>query len=178
MKQVKDMMIALAAVFAVTGAFGAPAVSRSVHRGWIEDFEAAKLQAAQEGKFILMDFSGSDWCGWCKRMDEEVFSQSKFVKEASKRYVLVMIDSPRDKSILSKLALDQNDGLRTKYGVRGFPSVVIVDSAGEVVRRHAGYRKGGPKGYLKYLDELMNGVKWPEKKQEEKPPAKDVRTSP
>ena len=178
MKQVKDVMIALAVVFAATVAFGAPAVSRSVTKGWIEDFEAAKQQAAQDGKFILMDFSGSDWCGWCKRMDEEVFSQNKFVKEASKQYVLVMIDSPRDKSILSKLALAQNDGLRTKYGVRGFPSVVIVDSAGEVVKRHSGYRKGGPKGYLKYLEELMNGVKWPEKKQEGKSPAKDASTAP
>lgn len=174
----KHVMIALTVVFVATVAFGAPAVSRSVTKGWIEDFEAAKRQAAQEGKFILMDFSGSDWCGWCKRMDKEVFSQSKFVKEASKRYVLVMIDSPRDKEILSKLAQGQNDGLRAKYGVRGFPSVVIVDSAGEVVKRHSGYRKGGPKGYLEYLEELMNGVKWPEKKQEEKSSAKDTGTVP
>jgi thioredoxin-related protein len=163
-------VFAVATMLAATEAVGAPAVTRSVPKGWIEDFEAAKRQAATEGKFILMDFSGSDWCGWCRKMDEEVFSQSKFIKEASKQYVLVMIDSPSDKSILSKLAQEQNGKLRAKYGVRGFPSVVIVDSAGEVVKRHAGYRKGGPKGYMKYLKELMDGVKWPEKKPEAKAP--------
>lgn len=137
--------------------------SKSVPKGWIEDLEAAKRKAASEGKMILIAFSGSDWCYWCKKMDEEVFSKGKFVKEASEKYVLVMIDSPSNKAILSKLALEQNGGLRAKYEVRGFPSVVIVNPEGEVVKRHSGYRKGGPKEYLKYLKELMNGVKWPEK---------------
>lgn len=172
MKRMLVKAVMAAALFAATEAVCAPAVSRSVPKGWIEDFEAAKQQAAKEGKFILMDFSGSDWCGWCRRMDEEVFSQNKFIKEVSKRYVLVMIDSPSDKSILSKLALTQNAGLKAKYGIRGFPSVVIVDSAGEVVKRHSGYREGGPKGYLKYLEELMKGVKWPDGKQEAKTAAK------
>ncbi len=139
------------------------AVSKSVPKGWIEDFEAARRQAAEEGKLVLIDFSGSDWCGWCKRMDAEVFSQERFVREASKKFVLVMIDSPNDKSILSKLAREQNGTLKEKYEVRGFPSVVIVNPDGEVVKRHSGYRRGGPQGYLKYLRELTRGVKWPRK---------------
>ncbi len=139
----------------------APAVSKSVPTGWTEDFEAARQQAAKEGKLILMDFSGSDWCGWCRKMDEEVFSQDRFVREATKKFVLVMVDSPNDRSILSKLARGQNAGLKEKYKVRGFPSVVIVNPDGEVVKRHSGYRKGGPQGYLKYLRELTRGVKWP-----------------
>ena len=141
----------------------APAVSKSVPKGWTEDFEAAKQQAAKEGKLILIDFSGSDWCGWCKRMDEEVFTKDRFVREASKKFVLVAIDSPSDKSILSALARKQNRELAVKYGVRGYPTVVIVDPDGKEVKRHSGYRSGGPNGYMKYLRELTRGVKWPNK---------------
>ncbi|MBO7686900.1 MAG: thioredoxin family protein [Kiritimatiellae bacterium] len=143
----------------------APAVSKSVPKGWTEDFEAAKQQAAKEGKLILMDFSGSDWCGWCKKMDEEVFTKDRFVREASKKFVLVSVDSPRDKSILSALARKQNKALAETYEVRGYPTVVIVDPDGKEVKRHSGYRAGGPNGYLKYLRELTRRVKWPKKSQ-------------
>ena len=98
------MMAPVDSAFAETtvrGGDAAQSVSKSVPKGWMEDFEAARRQAAKEGKLILMNFSGSDWCGWCKKMDSEVFSQERFVKEASKKYVLVMIDSPKDSSILS-----------------------------------------------------------------------------
>ena len=141
----------------------APEVSKSVPKGWTEDFEAAKQQAAKEGKLILMDFSGSDWCGWCKKMDEEVFTKDRFVREASKKFVLVSVDSPRDKSILSALARKQNRELAEKYEVRGYPTVVIVDPDGKEVKRHSGYRAGGPNGYMKYIRELTRGVKWPKK---------------
>ena len=144
-------------------ASNAPAVSKSVAKGWTEDFEAAKKKAAKEGKLILMDFSGSDWCGWCKKMDEEVFAKDRFVREASKKFVLVMIDSPNDKTILSNLAKRQNQELKETYSVRGFPTVVIVDPSGKEVKRHSGYRAGGPGGYIKYLRELTRGVKWPKK---------------
>ncbi len=112
---------------------------------------------------MLIDFSGSDWCGWCRKMDEEVFSQPKFVREASKKYVLVMIDSPSDKSILSKVARKQNQKLVEKYSVSGFPTVVIANPEGERVGGHSGYRAGGPKAYIKQLRELTRGVKWPKK---------------
>ena len=177
------MMAPVDSAFAETtvrGGDAAQSVSKSVPKGWMEDFEAARRQAAKEGKLILMNFSGSDWCGWCKKMDSEVFSQERFVKEASKKYVLVMIDSPKDSSILSELAQKQNAVLKMRYGVRGFPSVVIVNPDGEVVARHSGYRQGGPNGYKKYLKDLTKGVKWPAKGQVVKPLeslATDVGTS-
>ena len=98
-------------------------VSSSVPNGWIEDFKAAKKEAAASGKYILLAFSGSDWCGWCKKLEKEVFSQSEFVRDAQKAFVLTMIDNPRDKSILSKVAERQNnttfrtaqDGARAIY---------------------------------------------------------------
>ena len=137
----------------------APSVSKTVPKGWTEDFEAAKAKAAKEKKLVLIDFSGSDWCGWCKKMDKEVFAQDKFVKEASRKFVLVMVDSPRDKSVLSALARKQNGELAKKYDVRGFPTVVIVDSDGNEVARHSGYKAGGPKNYMRYLKDLMKDAK-------------------
>jgi len=155
----------IAAVFAAAAlacaASAAPAVSRSVPKGWTEDVAAARRRAADEGKLVFMSFSGSDWCGYCRMMDAEVFSSEEFVKAASDKYVLVMIDMPRDRSSLSELAAGQNPGLVGKYGVRGFPSMVVTDSAGAVVRRTSGYVKGGPKAFLAELGKLMDGVEWP-----------------
>ena len=136
-------------------------LSKAVPAGWTEDFEAAKASAAREGKFILTAFSGSDWCGFCKRLDSEVFSQAEFTKKAAEKYVLVMIDSPKDKSRLSKLAAEQNPELVRKFGIRGYPTVIIADAYGDAICRSSGYKRGGPEGYLKVLDELMAGKTWP-----------------
>ena len=87
------LMLAVAA-FAMF-AHATPTVSRSVPKGWIEDVAKARAKAAKEGKFVFMAFSGSDWCGYCIRMEAEVFSQHAFIRQASKKYVLVMIDNPR-----------------------------------------------------------------------------------
>jgi len=147
-----------------------PAVSKYVPKGWTEDFEAARRQAAKEGKFVLVAFSGSDWCGPCRALEREVFSREKFVDEASKKFVLAMVSVPRDKTTLSKLALGQNDGLVKRYAIRGFPTIMIVDPVdGKDVKRCSGYRGGGPKGYVWQLDELMDGMAWPMKGQEVKP---------
>lgn len=163
--KVKNAVAVVLAVFTVV-ANAAPSVSRSVPKGWMEDVAKAREKAESEGKLVFMAFSGSDWCGYCVRMDAEVFSQSAFVKRASKKYVLVMIDHPKDRKRLSNLAAKQNPELLQKYSISGFPSMVITDSKGEVVRRIGGYTQGGPKAFLKKLDETMSGVEWP------KPPAK------
>ena len=130
---------------------------------WFVNWDKALAEARKTDKALFLLNTGSDWCGWCKKMDEEVFAKESFVREVSKKFVLVMIDSPRDKSILSSLAGRQNQGLKATYSVRGFPTVVIVDPEGKEVKRHSGYRSGGPNGYLKYLRELTRGVKWPKK---------------
>lgn len=132
-------------------------MSKSVPKGWIEDFEAAKGQAKKEKKKILLAFSGSDWCGWCVKLENETFSKSKFVKKAKKDYVLVMIDSPRDKGILSDLAKKQNQKLTEEFKVSGFPCGVVLDSDGKEIGRIGGYVQGGPDAYLKRMDNVGNG---------------------
>ena len=146
-----------------------PAVSKGVPKGWMEDFEEARKQAAKEGKFVLLAFSGSDWCGPCMSLEKEVFSKKKFVDELARKYKLVMVSIPRDKSTLSKLAVEQNQALVKRYAIRGYPTVVMVNPVdGEEVKSHSGYRSGDPKGYLKSLDKMMKGVKKPAKGQEVK----------
>ena len=98
----KAMSLAISLAVA-SAAFGAE-LSKSVPKGWDEDFEAGKATAEKSGKLILLAFSGSDWCGWCVKMEKEIYSDKNFIAAAKKKFVLLMIDSPRDKSILSPLA--------------------------------------------------------------------------
>ena len=149
--------VSLAVASAALGA----ELSKSVPKGWDEDFEAGKATAEKSGKLILLAFSGSDWCGWCVKMEKEIYSDKKFISEAKKKFVLLMIDNPQNKSILSPLAAKQNSELTRKYNVRGFPSTVIVRPSGEEVRRFGGYQRSGVDGFLKALDEVADaaGVK-------------------
>ena len=150
----------LLAVAVASAAFGS-SLSKSVPKGWDENYEEGKALAEKGGKLLLLAFSGSDWCGWCVKMEKEIYSDPKFISEAKKRFVLLMIDSPRDKSILSPLAEKQNPELARKFGVRGFPSTIIVRPSGEEVRRFGGYQRSGVDGFLRELAEVAEaaGVK-------------------
>ena len=132
----KTKILLAAAVAAIAGTVSA---ATSTPAGWTDDFEAAKKQAAAENKLLLVDFSGSDWCGWCKKLDEEVFAKPEFLEGAKKDFVLVMVDSPSDKKLLSEKAAEQNPKLVEKYEVHGFPTVLIMDADGVVLDK-TGYR--------------------------------------
>lgn len=148
-------MKTLIAICILTAACFTGFAKTSTPAGWLDDFDAALEKASAEKKLVLVDFSGSDWCGWCKRLDSEVFDTDEFRKGAAKKFVLLMIDSPSDKSKLSAKAKTQNPELCKKYAVRGFPTVLILDSTGKEIHR-TGYRKGGPKEYLEMLFEATD----------------------
>ena len=135
----------------------------STPAGWTDDFDAALKKAAAEKKLVLADFSGSDWCCWCKRLDKEVFTQEAFAKVATNKYVCVMVDSPMDESLLSAAAKAQNMDLIKKYGVRGFPTVLMMDAKGKVLFK-TGYRPGGPEKYVEHLEEQVKATAKPEQK--------------
>jgi len=118
--------------------------------GWLTDLEAAKKQAAAEHKDILIDFTGSDWCGWCIKLDQEVFSTPEF--KAQKEFVLVSLDFPRKKQ-LSEEEKTRNEALRRQWGVQGFPTIILTNAAGEAYAQ-TGYQEGGPSKYLAHLAEL------------------------
>jgi protein disulfide-isomerase len=146
----KTKILLAAAVAAIAGTVSA---ATSTPAGWTDDFEAAKKQAAAENKLLLVDFSGSDWCGWCKKLDKEVFAKPEFLEGAKKDFVLVMVDSPSDKKLLSEKAAEQNPKLVEKYDVHGFPTVLVMDADGTVLEK-TGYRDGGPEKYLEHLAEI------------------------
>lgn len=131
--------------------FAAPAFAGG--EGWTHDYEAAKKQAAEENKDMLLDFTGSDWCGWCIKLVDEVFSKDGFKSYADANLVLVELDFPRDKSKLSDETKAQNAKLKDVFGVRGYPSIYLTDSAGLPYAK-TGYKRGGPDAYIAHLKEL------------------------
>lgn len=118
-------------------------------KGWMTDMDAAMKLSAKTGKVILADFSGSDWCGWCVKLDKEVFSKKAFKDFAEKNLILVLLDFPRSKPMTAKLK-KQNAALAAKYGIRGYPTVLLLDSKGKVIVK-TGYRRGGPQKYIAFL---------------------------
>jgi len=126
-------------------------VSKSVPKGWIEDFDLAKSQAKKDGKLVFVAVSGSDWCHWCVKLEEETYSRPEFVDKAKEKFVLVMIDNPRNAEILSDLARKQNRPLTEKLNVDGFPCGIVCRADGTEVGRISGYRPGGPAAYLQEM---------------------------
>ncbi|MFP4157104.1 MAG: thioredoxin family protein [Opitutales bacterium] len=120
---------------------------------WMTDYEAAKETAAAEGKPLLLDFTGSDWCIWCIRLKDEVFTREAFTDYAADELVLVELDFPKGKSQPAELE-EQNKALAKKYGIRGFPTIVLLSPEGELIEK-TGYRKGGPEAYVEHLKELL-----------------------
>ena len=121
--------------------------------GWSSDFASAKKQATESKKDMLLDFTGSDWCGWCIKLKDEVFKHDEFKNGVKDSLVLVEVDFPKDKSKLSEETQKQNKELGKKFGVKGYPSIVLCD-AGGLPYAVTGYQKGGPGKYLEHLNEL------------------------
>ena len=117
--------------------------------GWTTDFSQAKSQAASEKKLMLLDFTGSDWCPWCIKMDKEVFDQKTFADFANNKLVLVKLDFPQSKE-QPAAEKAQNNELAKKYNIEGFPTYVLLDSSGKEVRRQVGYLPGGPSEFIKW----------------------------
>ena len=104
---------------------------------WGTDYPAALEQASQEKKLVLLDFTGSDWCHWCQKLQGDVFSQAAFKDFAKKNLVLVELDFPQGK-IQSEKLKSQNQALQTQYHVEGYPTLVLLDAKGKVIKQHTG----------------------------------------
>ncbi len=122
--------------------------------GWTSDFTAAKKEAAESKKDLLIDFTGSDWCGWCIKLNKEVFSHQAFKDGVKDKFVLVELDFPNDKSKLSAETQAQNKQLSEVYGIEGFPTILLTDAEGKPFAS-TGYQEGGAESYVKHLDELL-----------------------
>jgi thioredoxin-related protein len=120
---------------------------------WQKNFELAQELANKENKAIFINFTGSDWCVWCHRLDDEVFSQPEFVEFANNNLVLVRFDFPKQ----TKLPAGEenyNMKMAQKYGVKGFPTLFLTDSSGNIIQK-LGYEKGGAVPYTEMLRDLL-----------------------
>jgi len=139
-------------VWAFAGVLAAAGFASAGETLWTEDAKAAMAKAAAEGKDLLIDFTGSDWCGWCKKLDAEVFSQKGFTSEAPKSFVLLKLDFPRSVPQSEELKKQNAEWLK-KYRIEGFPTIVLADAAGRPYAK-TGYRPGGVEQYMTHLAEL------------------------
>src|SRR6516165_5596792 len=110
---------------------------------WLTDVPKAQEKAKAEKKLVMLDFTGSDWCGWCIKLNKEVFSTPEFAKYAGKNLVLVEVDFPNQKHQSDELKA-ANEALQEKFKVQGYPTIIVLDSAGKKIGE-LGYQAGGPK---------------------------------
>ncbi len=139
--------------WALLGAVLLTAHTAVAAEGWLTDFEQARKQAKEQERPILVNFSGSDWCGWCIRLDKEVLEKAEFKAYAKENLVLFVADFPRQTKLPEQTAT-QNQTLLERYGVQGFPTVLLVNAKGEVIAR-TGYQPGGAKAYIEHLAGLL-----------------------
>lgn len=121
---------------------------------WKKNYQEAVSTAKQTGKPILVLFTGSDWCSWCKKLEKEVFDTEEFSKVAGDSFVFVSLDFPM-KSNQSPEEKKQNERLKKQYGVRGFPTVVILDPQEEKITS-TGYLSGGGRKYGEHLLKVLS----------------------
>ena len=131
--------------------------SLSAGNAWMTDYAAAKIKAASEQKPLLLEFTGSDWCPPCMRLNKEVFSQVAFLDYAAEELVIVKLDFPRKKAQSAELKA-QNIALRDQFGIRGYPTVLLVNAEGKLLAQ-TGYRPGGAEAYVEHLKGMLASKK-------------------
>ena len=124
---------------------------------WLTSLPEAAEKAKQENELLLLDFTGSDWCGWCMKLDAETFSNPQFIDYASHYLVLVKLDFPRQKPQSDELK-EANRALQRKYGVNGFPSVFVTKPDGTVLWEQRGYMAGGPNAMIQIINQCRKAA--------------------
>ena len=155
-------------VITIMVAFGLKATAAD----WEIDYAKAAATASKAGQYMLLDFSGSDWCGWCMKLDKEVFSKTDFKNYAKENLVRVLVDFPHGKP-QSKKVKEQNAELAKKYDIEGYPTVIVLSPSGALVGR-TGYQEGGAKQYVEHLQAMIDKYekKHPKPVSEKKSPAR------
>jgi protein disulfide-isomerase len=118
---------------------------------WSTDYEASLKKAAADKRMLLLEFTGSDWCPPCKLQAKEVFDTPGFKEFAEANLVPVKIDFPRDIPQSDEVRA-ANRALSEKFGVDGFPTLVLLDSKGGELARTVGYDRGGIEGFKAWVE--------------------------
>lgn len=153
----KKFLAATAAVCMMGAAFAAekPATEGAELGKWTMDAPAAQALAKEKGKPLFVNFTGSDWCGWCKLMDGKVFSQKAWQDYAAGELVLLWVDFPKDKGLVPEKFVKQNDELAEKYGVSGYPTYVVLGPDGRELGRLGADREATPEKFIGQLKDVL-----------------------
>lgn len=120
---------------------------------WTTDLGKAIETAKVENKAVLVNFTGSDWCKWCFKLRGEVFSQDEFKEYAAENLILVKVDFPRSIP-QSNQTKAYNQSLAQKFGVQGYPTIIIINSQGKPVAK-TGYQAGGAANYVNHIQSFL-----------------------
>jgi len=145
-----DRALAVPATSPVPSHRGSPAGSYTGEAVWESDLETAVSQAKARKCNILVLYTGSDWCPWCRKMDAEVYSQPEFAQYSHEKLVLLKLDFLRH-TPQSDQAKAQNAEMAKRYDVRAYPTVVVIDANGKALGRIVGYHEGGSSGFISML---------------------------
>jgi thioredoxin-related protein len=118
-----------------------------------DDYQGALALAAEKNRLVLLDFTGSDWCPACMKLDEEVFSQPEFREYARENLEMVVVDFPRTKPQKPDVR-EQNELLRERFGVHAYPTLILVNARGREIARRVGYLPGGPRAFRDWVDSV------------------------
>ena len=125
----------------------------SAEEAKLTNYAKALAKAKKEGKAVLLDFTGSDWCHWCQTLNAEVFDTPEFKRWAANRAVLVEIDFPQTKKLPADLE-KQNAGLSEKFAIEGYPTIIVLTPTGKMLGK-MGYQIGGPLKWTKDCDAII-----------------------
>jgi protein disulfide-isomerase len=125
--------------------------------GWLTNLDEAYAKSKKENKPIMANFTGSDWCGWCKKLTASVFSQPEFKAWADKNVVLLELDYPRGKQI-PEVIRAQNSNLQQAFQVSGYPTVWIFDLNKDEAKNQYSISALGRTGYKASVSEFTNEV--------------------
>lgn len=122
---------------------------------WVTNFDKAKEISKEQKKPILMMFTGSDWCPPCKKLKEDFFNSDRFAQEADK-FVLLMVDLPKNRGIIGEQQYKTNVLLNQKYGVSSIPVVIAVDAKGGIIDKIKGYNSSSDTGpHFRFIAKVL-----------------------
>jgi thioredoxin-related protein len=128
---------------------------------WHTDLKTVVEISEKKDKPILMFFTGSDWCGWCKKLQAEVFYKEEFAEWAKENVVLLELDFPRSKTIPAETK-QQNAMLQQEFQVGGYPTIWFVDVNSNEENKvefnklgKTGYVYGGPQAWIEGANQII-----------------------
>lgn len=129
--------------------------------GWLTSIEEANALSEKTGKPIMANFTGSDWCGWCKKLRREVFDTPEFIAWAKDNVILLELDFPRSFQIPDNIR-QQNQQMQRALGVSGYPTIwfftLTNNDQGQININplgRTGYVPGGPSAFIKVANEQI-----------------------